>query len=266
MKVNSGILKPQAKPKDGVAKTRNPPWIRDELLLALELYLSNQKSPPGKTSKEVKNLSKELIRLRASIGDYSSPTLRNPGGVYLKMMNFRSFDPDYISQGKVGMKHGGKLDEVVWAEFFGNEAALAAACSVMRRGIEESESSVEDDTDPDIDGEDAPEGKLLTRIHHRRERSRKLVKRKKTSVWKKNGKLICEACSFDFVEKYGERGEGFIECHHTKPVSELVDGHKTKLSDLALVCANCHRMIHAKKPWLTVEKLRKLLDSSHDRK
>ncbi|MEX2447811.1 MAG: hypothetical protein WD404_03595 [Solirubrobacterales bacterium] len=26
--------------------------------------------------------------------------------------------------------------------------------------------------------------------------------------------------------------------------------------DLALLCANCHRMVHAKRPWLSVEQLR----------
>jgi predicted HNH restriction endonuclease len=30
-------------------------------------------------------------------------------------------------------------------------------------------------------------------------------------------------CGFDFKDKYGELGEGFAECHHTIPVSELKD-------------------------------------------
>jgi len=59
--------------------------------------------------------------------------------------------------------------------------------------------------------------------------------------------------------EYGDHGDGFIECHHTKPVSELQVGEKTKLSDLALVCSNCHRMIHRKRPWLSVDGIRTLL-------
>ena len=51
-------------------------------------------------------------------------------------------------------------------------------------------------------------------------------------------------CGFDFKDKYGELGEGFAECHHTIPVSELKDNQKTTLSDLSILCANCHRMIH----------------------
>jgi hypothetical protein len=36
-------------------------------------------------------------------------------------------------------------------------------------------------------------------------------------------------------------------------------GQKTRLADLALLCANCHRMIHARRPWLTLDELRGLL-------
>ena len=62
-----------------------------------------------------------------------------------------------------------------------------------------------------------------------------------------------------FAAAYGERGDGFIECHHTIPVRDLRPGSRTRLSDLALVCANCHRMIHRRSPWLTVEELRLLV-------
>ncbi len=58
-----------------------------------------------------------------------------------------------------------------------------------------------------------------------------------------------------------ERCSGFIVCHHTVPVSTMEPGRKTKLSELALVCANCHRMIRLKRPWLEVEELKMLLKS-----
>lgn len=52
----------------------------------------------------------------------------------------------------------------------------------------------------------------------------------------------------------------YIECHHVVPLSALQKGAQTKLKDLSLVCANCHRMIHRRKAWLTMEALRKLLE------
>jgi len=75
----------------------------------------------------------------------------------------------------------------------------------------------------------------------------------------KTGRLECEVCSADFVKIYGERGQGFIEAHHKKPVSKLCENEKTKTSDLALVCSNCHRMIHRSNPMLSVAELKKLV-------
>ena len=105
---------------------------------------------------------------------------------------------------------------------------------------------------------EADEGRLLTVLHRHRERSRKLVEQKKAQVLRAQQRLACEVCGFDFAAVYGERGVGFIECHHTRPVSEG-QAAKTRLKDLALVCANCHRMIHAQRPWLTLDELRGLL-------
>ena len=54
------------------------------------------------------------------------------------------------------------------------------------------------------------------------------------SVLKTKGKLLCEVCQFDFEAKYGIRGRGFIECHHTRPVAELAEGGRTHISDRAM--------------------------------
>ena len=42
---------------------RNPPWSRDELILALDLYLRFSGNPPGKGSAEVVGLSEVLNRM-----------------------------------------------------------------------------------------------------------------------------------------------------------------------------------------------------------
>ena len=63
-----------------------------------------------------------------------------------------------------------------------------------------------------------------------------------------------------FGDHYGQHGEGFIECHHTRPVHTLKPGERTKICDLRLLCANCHRMIHAKRQWLSMEQLMAILN------
>ncbi|MEI6707428.1 MAG: HNH endonuclease [Methylococcales bacterium] len=103
-----------------------------------------------------------------------------------------------------------------------------------------------------------PEGKEDEKLHKKRERSAKLIRLAKETFLKNHEKLYCMVCEFDFEAFYGERGQGYIEAHHTIPVSEMKEGDKTKVKDIALVCANCHRMLH-RTPWLTIDELKKLL-------
>jgi len=100
------------------------------------------------------------------------------------------------------------------------------------------------------------EGRLCERLHRFRERSARVTKRKKQWVLKSLGRLDCEVCRFSFQDRYGPLGSNFAECHHRIPLSELRTGQPTTLSDLAVVCANCHRMIHRVRPWLTIDELR----------
>ena len=106
-----------------------------------------------------------------------------------------------------------------------------------------------------------PEGKLIFAIHIRKERNKKLVALKKKLAFDKNPQLPCEICNTSFKEKYGDLGDGYIEAHHIFPISELTEETKTKIEDLILVCSNCHKMIHRKRPWLTAEKIKNLLDA-----
>jgi predicted HNH restriction endonuclease len=93
---------------------RNPPWSRDELILALDLYMRHRASPPGKTHPEVVQLSRLLNTLGARLHPRALERYRNPSGVYLKLMNFRRLDPEYTRTGKVGMTHGNADEPEVW--------------------------------------------------------------------------------------------------------------------------------------------------------
>lgn len=234
---------------------RNPRWERDELILALQLYLRHRASPPGKESAEVAELSALLNKVGRVLGSANAETYRNPNGVYMKMMNFRRFDADYTKAGKVGLTRGNKDEEVVWSEYATDLARLESVCKAIRAAVQDKALRVDlaGPEEPDI--QDAAEGRVLTRVHRLRERSRKLVEAAKAAARKKHGRLFCEACGFDFAAKYGPAGEGLIDVHHTKPVHTLVEGEKTRLEDLALLCANCHRVVHSSRLWKTVEEV-----------
>ncbi|MDP1677531.1 MAG: EVE domain-containing protein [Bacteroidota bacterium] len=111
----------------------------------------------------------------------------------------------------------------------------------------------------DEDAIEFPEGKIAYAVHRKRERNSKLIKEAKSQEYKKNGKLICKVCGFDFSKAYGKIGDGYIEAHHSIPVSELNEDSLTRIEDVILVCSNCHRMLHRRRPWLTINELTDLL-------
>lgn len=91
------------------------------------------------------------------------------------------------------------------------------------------------------------------REHKRIERNKKLATRAK----KVHG-YTCKACGFDFEQRYGTLGSGYIEAHHLTPLSEL-KGDKVLLDprrDFTVLCANCHRMIHRSEFVSKVEEFR----------
>jgi hypothetical protein len=92
--------------------------------------------------------------------------------------------------------------------------------------------------------EGLPEGRKRLVLHWKIERSPELARRKKDSVQRELGCLACECCGFNFVGFYGQVGEGFIEVHHRRPLHTLTEVTVTTLDDLAVVCSNCHRMLH----------------------
>jgi len=95
------------------------------------------------------------------------------------------------------------------------------------------------------------------RLHIRIERNAALV----AKVKRAHG-YICEACGFDYERVYGVIGRQFIEAHHLIPLANLPNDKATRLNvrdDFAVLCANCHRMIHRKDAPLTMDEFRRLI-------
>jgi len=118
----------------------------------------------------------------------------------------------------------------------------------------------------DPNEESFKEGKVQLRLHLTKERNRSLVIRAK-EIWNReqSGRVGCSICSFSFPETYGKVGEGFIEAHHTQPISSLAPDTIISMADLVPVCSNCHSMLHRHRPWLTVEQLHTIFQSKGNR-
>ncbi len=85
-----------------------------------------------------------------------------------------------------------------------------------------------------------------------RSRNRALIQAKKA-----NSDHRCEVCGFSFEEVYGSIGREYIIAHHLSPIA--YGPSTTMLDDIALVCANCHAMVHTQSPPISINDLRDFL-------
>ena len=238
------------------APTHDPKyhWDREEHIIVMDAYLKYRPQFPSSESEEIQEISKLLRQYHPQKGNPIHEKLRNGEGIYMKMMNSRRFDPTTESK---GLPKGNKLEQSIWDEFYENQEGLHKAAELIRESIRDGIIFPEDDNieDPEME----TEGRVIGTIHKRHERSSKNKKAKIKDYRQKYGRIKCEACGFDFEETYGERGLDFCEIHHEVPVSEMKQGQKTQLKNLRCVCPNCHRMIHRRRPWLSVRELREII-------
>ncbi len=137
------------------------------------------------------------------------------------------------------------------ADIFG----MTNASSALK--LKETDAQPETDIEFEIVGK---EGRLLVRIHAYKERDRKFVQRvKKYYKDKSGGRLLCDACGLIPIDLYGIDGEHCIEAHHKVPIEELQPDSVTRVEEMAMVCASCHRIIHSRKPCLTIGEVRQLI-------
>ena len=74
---------------------------------------------------------------------------------------------------------------------------------------------------------------------------------------------FCQICEFDFLEEYGELGNGFIHVHHLVPISKRETAYTVNpLKDLIPVCPNCHAMLHRNGETRQPDEIAALLDEA----
>jgi 5-methylcytosine-specific restriction protein A len=234
-------------------KRRRLDWQWEEIVLACDLVYQNDWHQLDESNPEVRDLSTILQRMSIYPLDVRLPNFRNPAGVAQKTRNIATEHPDYVGR----PSHGNKRDKEVLEEFRIDPEGMHSVAVNLRRLALADEPMIASPLADDED-ESVMEGRYLLRFHRVRERSPKLRERKIQRVLAQGGSLVCEVCKCDFEERYGERGKGFIECHHVEPLHETGERPRT-IDDLALLCSNCHRMIHRKPPWPTPAQLREII-------
>lgn len=235
-------------------KPRQLSWLEAELILACDLMVRNDWKHVRATDPRAVELSALLQTLPLYPMEWRHHNFRNPNSVQHKTYDIEAQLPHY--KGKP--KKGGELDREVLQAFLNRTEEMQAEAESIRAGLKAGDL-VDLPPVPDLDDEEATrEGRLLLRRHLARERNPKLRLKKINAVLAEHGCLACEVCEFDFERTYGERGSRYAEVHHLTPL-HVTGPTSTRLQDLAILCANCHRMIHRGSRWMTPPELRALV-------
>ncbi|MGH3380711.1 MAG: HNH endonuclease [Actinoallomurus sp.] len=239
--IKTGATKPSG---GSTSSVRSPDWTRDELILTCALVLRNGWREVKKNDPLALDLSDLLRALPTHPQETRGQNFRNANGVQRKTADLATAHPDY----KGVRTKGGQLTEQVVMEFITRQDEMLAAADRIRAALDSSDPDLRRaiaTPDPQEEDDDvtAVEGRVLERVHRFRERNPRLRREKIRSVGRAGGTLACQVCGFDFAERFGPHGDGYIEVHHVVPLHETGTS-ETRLTDLALVCANCHRMSH----------------------
>ncbi|TAU43625.1 HNH endonuclease (plasmid) [Rhizobium ruizarguesonis] len=226
----------------------NPDWTWDETLLALDLLYRNG-APLDRSHADVRCLSDALRAAEIYPAAGRKDNFRNPDGVALKLQNLLSAtDPTR------GLSSS-KRDRAVVAEFptsRRSELANIAAAILWELSVEPRPQEVPDD-------EVFVEGQTITASHRRRD-SR--VRQRLLGRCGEND-LICKICDFSPPKLTRPLRESFFEAHHVIPLANSLGNTSTRLGDMVLLCAGCHRFVHkliaSHKRWVNIAEARSML-------
>lgn len=145
---------------------------------------------------------------------------------------------------------------VEWvADFPTIEVKLGAEPSTVKELLPDELEQLQTEVDAVAESNElreATEGESYRAEANFRTRNRALIQAKKA-----NSDYRCEVCGLSFEKIYGPIGREYIVAHHLDPIAS--GPSTTTLDDIALVCANCHAMVHKESPPISIQDLRNLL-------
>ncbi len=212
----------------------NPRWTRDETILALDLYMRNRTKVPGKKASEVIELSKLMAALPYHDRKERTDNFRNPDGVAMKLQNLR-----FLDTGE-GLTGASSMDKSVWEEFKDRQSELQEIAGAIRIAAQSLGVNAPAEEEFELVFR---EGNILFQMHRRRERASGLKSAFMEVLSRRRESPKCCACGLLPVGSLGEEGLAAFEVHHIHGLARGGE-RETRLEDLALLCACCHRVLH----------------------
>lgn len=114
-----------------MAANHNPKWTRDELILALDLYL-RRGAVSNKADEEIVELSGTLRKMPGFTDAVDQAKYRSVNSVCKKLGNFAALDPKFNGVGLRGFSRG---DEAIWKELADKPNQVAALAATIRAAL-----------------------------------------------------------------------------------------------------------------------------------
>lgn len=197
----------------------------------------------------------------ARIGQIYADATSSKGDRFAEIREFRLF------QQAVGIRHEGVLIEVIPENrqaFYWRDGVRPMSEDVYRRIVslanftDEIGATLVTDRDQVLPDTLAPKSEGAPTLHltTRYERDPRL----REAAIQIHG-TTCSACGFNFAMVYGQHGAGYIQVHHVQPLADGAGEHLVDPnSDMDVLCANCHVMVHRYRDrTITVKELKQFL-------
>ena len=126
---------------------RSPNWNREELILALDLFVREPRARGNRSHPEVQRLSSFLKKYPVHSQYQDEAYLRNTSGIAMKLSNFLRFDPEYEG---VGLNRGSKLEKEVWDVFGQDHEKLHRVAKSIRQRVGATQPYSIDDAHRDL--------------------------------------------------------------------------------------------------------------------
>jgi 5-methylcytosine-specific restriction protein A len=225
-------------------------WTYDEIVLACALVYENGWKGLRAHHAPVVELSRILQTAPYHQGKERDADFRSPSSVQRKTFDIATSHREY--RGKP--TRGNRLDRQVLDDFIRDPDLMVRRAAASRATLAAHDVVYIPDDEIDAQEISADEGRVMVARHLRRERDPRLRRAKIEDAKDRGLAVACEVCDFEFETAYGPLGRDFVEVHYLVPL-HVPGPTKTRLEDLALLCSNCHRMIHRASPWLTPAQL-----------
>lgn len=220
-------------------------WVRDEVILALDLLFNSENQNFGLNDKRIEDLSCLLQNLPIVPKEIRNQYFRNYAGVRRQILTFA-----WSLKKEKKASHVGLEFYRIFYEFENDRLYLHQIATAMKRCLPLFK---EINFINDNNLEKFKEGLLLGYLHMYHENHYESVSNKEFSLAK------CSICGIQANQIYSQGDINFIKLHLLIPPIEYREKMRFKNSDFAEVCPNCHRMLHLIRPWTIKTELKNIL-------